>query len=127
MLSKQKMNKDKIRVGFEKGERSIDTSKKKPNSTNKSFKPNHYEPSKNNVHSFENKRMLFRFNSYIYGYYFYFNKFGHKVSTSRFMTSRMPRFGHKKYFGFVNHVRCFECNTLGNTVKQCKVHLHDKQ
>lgn len=69
---------------------------------------------------FKTKWNNFIFNTFFNGYCFFCNIFGHKVSTCRFMVSKLPRFGNKQFLGFSNMIRCFKCNMIGHTSRQCK-------
>ena len=127
MLSKQKMYKDKIGVGFEKGECSIDNAKQNPSSEVKGSSSNHSKFGKDHVQSLRGNRSSYRVNPFFYGYCFFCSKFGHKVSTCRLMNPRIPRFCLRQHYGFIRQIRCFKCNTLGHSVKQCKTDLQSKQ
>lgn len=74
----------------------------------------------NMEHLFGKKWNNFRFNPFFNGYCFLCNRFGHKVSTCKFMVPRPSSFGRNQYFGFPKTIRCFKCNAISHTSNECR-------
>ncbi|XP_059073266.1 uncharacterized protein LOC131874064 [Cryptomeria japonica] len=103
ILSKQKQCKNLTGIGFDSAESSKQITKL---ANKKQFQA-------------YNRMTPFRF-GFFHGYYFYCNKFGHKVNTCRFLQHRTSMFGHNQASGFPNTVKCIKCNFFGHTSSQCK-------